>query len=192
MLIYGIWWAEQFKCDSKGARVPIALEICKHEASVCAPASVCSVVSVQVKQEWVVLSPSTPEHLSSPFLLQKNRDKREESQLRRPLNLSQTLSASLYLGRIFGGFVPNMEPDVWVSLESKDVRCSGCSGVQVWLCTCWYCRTVSFSCWIRWSSSASGRYPPGTTYPSGRFVLQISQPGRIGLLMKVQEGHDQP
>lgn len=42
---------EQFKCDSKAARVSTVLEICKHEASVCAPASVCSVVLVQVKQE---------------------------------------------------------------------------------------------------------------------------------------------
>jgi len=41
---------------------------------------VCSVVLVQVIQKGVVLSPSTPQHLSSPFLLQKNRDRREESQ----------------------------------------------------------------------------------------------------------------
>lgn len=29
--------------------------------------------------------------------------------------------------------------------------------------TCWYCLTASFSCWMRLSSSASGRYPPGMT-----------------------------
>lgn len=49
-------------------------------SGVCMYQWVCSVVLVQVKQQWVVMRPSTPQHLSSPFLLQKNRDKREESQ----------------------------------------------------------------------------------------------------------------
>lgn len=50
-----------------------------------------------------MLSPSTPQHLSSPFLLQKNRDKREESQLRRLLNLSQTLSVPSTWEEFWGG-----------------------------------------------------------------------------------------
>lgn len=56
----------------------VKLLVCYLQRSV--HVSVCSVVLVQVKQQWVVMRPSTPRHLSSPFLLQKNRDKREESQ----------------------------------------------------------------------------------------------------------------
>lgn len=80
-----------------------------------------------------MLSPSTPQHLSSPFLLQKNRDKREESQPEKAFKSKSNFKCFPLLGKNFfgGGFVPSMESDVWVSLESKDVGCSGCSGVQV-------------------------------------------------------------
>lgn len=79
-----------------------------------------------------MLSPSTPQHLSSPFLLQKNRDKREESQPEKAFKSKSNFKCFPPPGKNFwGGFVPSIEPDVWVSLECKDVGCSGCSGVQV-------------------------------------------------------------
>lgn len=53
---------------------------------------VCSVVPVQVIQERVLLSPGTSQHLSSPFLLQKNRDRREESQPERACKLELEFS----------------------------------------------------------------------------------------------------
>lgn len=55
---------------------------------------------------------------------------------------------------------------VWVKDVHKRwwVHCmlSG-TGVKSDFRTCWYCLIASFSCWIRLSSSASGRYPPGMT-----------------------------
>ena len=44
--------------------------------------SVCSFVLVQVVQEWIALSSSTPLHLSSPFVLKKTETKEKRVNLR--------------------------------------------------------------------------------------------------------------
>lgn len=50
-----------------------------------------------------MLSPSTPQHLSSPFLLQKNRDKREESQPEKAFKSKSNFKCFPLLGKNFWG-----------------------------------------------------------------------------------------
>lgn len=154
-----------------------------NKPAVCVYVCVCSVVLVQVIQEWVVLSPSTPQHLSFPFLLQKNRDRREESQPERALNLNSNVNFEsisyfpllIFLSPIWSPFFHKIlfDPDLliygWQTyIQVYDCMCNAVGAwYALWyrcvLHTCWYCLIASFSCWIRLSSSASGRYPPGMT-----------------------------
>lgn len=177
------------ECKKKKKTVPTLNET-ETKVCVCVPVTVCvcSVVLVQVIQEWVVLSPSTPQHLSSPFLLQKNRDRREESQPERVCILKKSKVSFWW----FNEFFFERTAQTWASCiflnEYHEIVLESWYVIIIQLCakqsaqwwkrtvggwcfccyssvfvfhTCWYCRIASFSCWIRLSSRASGLCPPG-------------------------------
>lgn len=65
------WFLKCSTSECLKSAIKMGLTLNETETNVCMCPCICVwlVVLVQVIQEWVVLSPSTPQHLSSPFLL---------------------------------------------------------------------------------------------------------------------------